>query len=109
MVGISNFVTFLENTSAYRRELRRLKYGDETDPRMREILHQISPLTNADRIKAPLFVVQGANDPRVPLSEAEQIYEKAKANAEKNGLEAWYMVASDEGHGFKTMFFLTPS
>merc|ERR1712224_1062332 len=52
MVGISNFVTFLENTSEYRRDLRRLKYGDETDPRMREILQQISPLTNADRIKA---------------------------------------------------------
>jgi dipeptidyl aminopeptidase/acylaminoacyl peptidase len=72
-------VTFLENTAAYRRELRREKYGDESDEKMRAILQDISPLTNAHKIKSPLFVVQGANDPRVPVTEAVQIFEKAKA------------------------------
>jgi len=96
MVGISNFVTFLENTSEYRRDQRRLKYGDERDPNMRELLLAISPMTNAAKITRPLFIVQGANDPRVPLSEAEQIRDVVRAN----GLEVWYMVASDEGHGF---------
>lgn len=97
MVGISNFVTFLENTASYRRVLRRVKYGDESDPEMREFLNQISPLTNADKIRAPLFVVQGKNDPRVPVGEAEQIYKTVKGN----GLEAWYMLAENEGHGFR--------
>eukprot|EP00961_Rhodomonas_salina_P248985 3365099-Rhodomonas_salina.1 len=96
MVGISNFVTFLTNTAGYRRELRRVKYGDESKPEMREWLMSISPLTNAHQIKAPLFVVQGANDPRVPLSDAEQMRDKVR----DNGNEVWYMVASDEGHGF---------
>ena len=97
MVGISNFVTFLENTAPYRRDLRRIKYGDESDPEMRKFLEEISPLNNVDKIKAPLFVVQGKNDPRVPVGEAEQIY---KTVSEK-GIEAWYMLAHDEGHGFK--------
>ncbi len=92
-MGISNFVTFLENTAAYRRALRRLEYGDERDPEMRRFLEEISPLTNAARIRAPLFVAQGANDPRVPRSEAEQIWQRASAN----GQPVWYMLAQDEG------------
>lgn len=96
MVGISNFVTFLENTSDYRRDLRRVKYGDERDPEMRAFLLSISPLTNAHKIRRPLLIVQGANDPRVPQSEARQIRDKVV----ENGEEVWYMVAADEGHGF---------
>jgi dipeptidyl aminopeptidase/acylaminoacyl peptidase len=97
LVGISNFVTFLENTSAYRRDQRRVEYGDERDPAMREYLSAISPANNADKIRAPLFVAHGANDPRVPLDEARQIVEAVR----KNGNEAWLMVAGDEGHGFR--------
>jgi dipeptidyl aminopeptidase/acylaminoacyl peptidase len=95
-VGISNFVTFLENTSEYRRDLRRAEYGDERDPAMREFLQRISPTTNVGRIDVPLLVVQGANDPRVPASEAEQIVAAVRAK----GKEAWYLLARDEGHGF---------
>jgi dipeptidyl aminopeptidase/acylaminoacyl peptidase len=97
IVGISNFVTFLENTSGYRRELRRVEYGDESNPEMRAILHDISPLTNIDRVSRPMFVIHGANDPRVPVSEAEQVIAAIRAN---NG-EVWSMIASDEGHGFR--------
>ncbi len=96
IVGISNFVTFLERTEGYRRDLRRVEYGDERDPQMREFLTKISPLTNADQIKKPLFVVHGKNDPRVPLNEAEQIV----ATVRKNGVPVWYLMATDEGHGF---------
>jgi dipeptidyl aminopeptidase/acylaminoacyl peptidase len=96
IVGISNLVTFLENTSAYRRDLRRVEYGDERDPRMREFLERIAPLNNAKKITKPLFVVQGANDPRVPPTEAEQIVRTLK----ESGTPVWYLVAKDEGHGF---------
>ena len=96
VVGISSFVTFLENTAAYRRDLRRAEYGDESDPAMREFLNAISPLNHVDKIKSALFVVHGANDPRVPLSEAEQVV----AAVRKNGREAWKLVAMNEGHGF---------
>jgi dipeptidyl aminopeptidase/acylaminoacyl peptidase len=95
-VGISNFVTFLENTSDYRRDLRRAEYGDERDPAMREFLQGISPTANVDAIDVPLLVIQGANDPRVPASEAEQIVKAVRAK----GKSAWYMLAKDEGHGF---------
>jgi dipeptidyl aminopeptidase/acylaminoacyl peptidase len=95
-VGISHFVTFLETTESYRRDLRRVEYGDERDPKMREFLHSISPLTNAHKIKKPLFVVQGKNDPRVPYTEAEQIVAKARGN----GTPVWYLRAENEGHGF---------
>lgn len=95
-VGISNFVTFLENTEAYRRDLRRVEYGDERDPEMREFLESISPLNNADRITSPLFVAQGLNDPRVPAGESEQIVRSVR----ENGGEVWYLLAKDEGHGF---------
>ena len=96
VVGPSNLVTFLENTSAYRRDLRRVEYGDERDPKMREFLNRIAPLNNADKIVKPLFVVQGGNDPRVPLSESQQITRTVR----KNGTAVWYLMAKDEGHGF---------
>ncbi len=96
-VGISNFVTFLERTESYRRDLRRVEYGDERDPKMRAFLESISPTTNAARIQDPLFVVQGRNDPRVPMSEAEQIVRTVR----ENGGVVWYLLADDEGHGFR--------
>ena len=96
-VGISNFVTFLKNTKAYRRDLRRVEYGDERDPKMRAFLERISPTNNVHRIGKPLFVVQGANDPRVPASEAEQIVRGVRAK----GRDVWYLLAKNEGHGFK--------
>jgi dipeptidyl aminopeptidase/acylaminoacyl peptidase len=96
-VGISSFVTFLENTSAYRRDLRRAEYGDERDPKMRAFLSRISPLTHASMIRRPLLVVQGLNDPRVPASESAQLVALVRAS---HG-EAWYLAAKDEGHGFR--------
>ncbi len=96
VVGISDFVTFLENTESYRRDLRRAEYGDERDPEMRAFLRAISPLANAQRIKKPLFVVQGKNDPRVPFTEAEQIVAKVRSF----GTPVWYLRADNEGHGF---------
>src|SRR6185436_13075887 len=80
VVGISNFVTFLEHTEAYRRDLRRVEYGDERAPAMREFLLSISPRTNAEKIKKPLFVIQGKNDPRVPLAESEDMVATVKKN-----------------------------
>jgi dipeptidyl aminopeptidase/acylaminoacyl peptidase len=97
IVGISNFVTFLTNTADYRRDLRRVEYGDERDPAMRKHLEAISPLAHVDRIKSAMFVAQGANDPRVPASEGEQIV----AAVRRGGHDVWYMLAPDEGHGFK--------
>jgi len=97
VVGISNFVTFLESTGAYRREVRRAEYGDERLPRTRAYLQRISPLTNAARIGKPLLVVQGLNDPRVPATESQQLVAKIRAR----GGEVWYLAAKDEGHGFK--------
>ena len=96
VVGISNFVSFLENTESYRRDLRRAEYGDERDPAMREFLQRISPLTQASRITRPLLVVQGLNDPRVPVTEAEQIVAQVRAS----GTPVWYLRADNEGHGF---------
>jgi dipeptidyl aminopeptidase/acylaminoacyl peptidase len=97
VVGLSSLVSFLEGTGAYRRDARRAEYGDERDETMREFLHSISPLTNAARIRSPLFVAHGANDPRVPLGEAQQIVKAVR----EGGNEAWYMMAPDEGHGFR--------
>jgi dipeptidyl aminopeptidase/acylaminoacyl peptidase len=96
VVGVANFVSFLENTESYRRDRRRVEYGDERDPAMRAFLTKISPVNNAGRIKAPLLVVQGRNDPRVPYTEADQIV----AAARKNGVPVWYLLADNEGHGF---------
>lgn len=97
VVGISSFVTFLENTADYRRDLRRPEYGDERDPEMRAFLDSISPLHNAERIVSPLMVVQGANDPRVPVTEAEQMVERVR----EVGTPVRYIVAANEGHGFR--------
>ncbi|MDJ0763861.1 MAG: alpha/beta fold hydrolase [Myxococcota bacterium] len=97
IVGISNFVTFLENTKPYRRDLRRAEYGDERDPQMRKHLMDISPTTNADKLRSALFVAHGANDPRVPVGEAEQIVEAVRTQ----GKDVWYMLAKNEGHGFR--------
>lgn len=96
-VGISNFVTFLESTQDYRRDLRRAEYGDERDPEMRAFLEEISPLNNADKISIPLLVVQGENDPRVPVSESIQIVEALR----ERDVPVWYMNALNEGHGYK--------
>jgi dipeptidyl aminopeptidase/acylaminoacyl peptidase len=96
IVGISNFVTFLKNTQGYRRDLRRAEYGDERDPEMRSFLERISPLGHAGQIHTPALVVQGQNDPRVPITEAEQMVSALK----KNGVPLWYMVGTNEGHGF---------
>ncbi|TAD71544.1 MAG: S9 family peptidase [Sphingomonadales bacterium] len=95
-VAISNFVSFLENTNPYRQDLRRVEYGDERVPEQRAKLAEISPLTRVSEITKPMFVVTGANDPRVPKSEADQMV----AAIRKNGGEAWHLVAADEGHGF---------
>ncbi len=97
IVGISNFVTFLENTEEYRRDLRRSEYGDEREPKMREYLLSISPTNHVEKIQKPLFVIQGANDPRVPASESEQMVKSIRDNKGK----VWYMLAKDEGHGFR--------
>ncbi|WP_444911927.1 prolyl oligopeptidase family serine peptidase [Microbulbifer sp. PAAF003] len=97
IVGISNFVTFLTNTKSYRRDLRRVEYGDERDPQMRAFLEKISPNNNVDKIQVPMFVVQGQNDPRVPVTEAEQIV----AALRENGNQVWYMNALNEGHGYR--------
>lgn len=96
-VAISNFVTFLENTQSYRRDLRRVEYGDERDPAQRAKLLEISPLTRIGEIKTPLMIVTGGNDPRVPASEAAQVVKAVRAN----GGSVWNMVAADEGHGFR--------
>jgi dipeptidyl aminopeptidase/acylaminoacyl peptidase len=96
IVGISNFVTFLENTQSYRRDLRRAEYGDERDPAMRKHLEAISPLNHVEKIAVPMFVVQGQNDPRVPVTEAEQIVAALRAA----GQPVWYMNAMNEGHGY---------
>lgn len=96
-VGISNFVTFLENTQEYRRDLRRVEYGDERNADMRAFLEGIAPVNHADRITKPLMISQGANDPRVPLHESDQIAAAVRAK----GVPVWYLVAKDEGHGFQ--------
>jgi dipeptidyl aminopeptidase/acylaminoacyl peptidase len=97
VVGISDLTTFLRNTSNYRRDLRRAEYGDERDPKIQAAFDAVSPLRRAKLISVPLFVIQGANDPRVPESEATQIVSAVRAN----GKDVWSMTAQDEGHGFR--------
>jgi len=96
VVGPSNLVTFLEHTSGYRKDLRRVEYGDERDPKMREFLERIAPANNAKNITKPLFVIAGQNDPRVPASESAQMVEVVR----KNGTPVWWLLGKDEGHGF---------
>jgi dipeptidyl aminopeptidase/acylaminoacyl peptidase len=96
-VGISNFVSFLENTQDYRRDRRRQEYGDERDPEMRAHLERISPLNNVSRITVPMFIIQGQNDPRVPVTEATQMVEALR----ERGQSVWFMNALNEGHGYR--------
>jgi len=95
-VGIANFATFLRDTSDYRRGARRMEYGDERKPEVKAFLDRISPANHADQIRAPLLIIQGKNDPRVPVTEAERMRDAVKAN----GGKVWYVMAKDEGHGF---------
>ncbi|MGQ0659938.1 S9 family peptidase [Sphingosinicella sp.] len=95
--GISNWISFLQNTEAYRRDNRRAEYGDERVPAMRAVFERISPLNNIRQITRPMLVMQGANDPRVPQSESDQVVRDLRAN----GVETWYVLFADEGHGFQ--------
>jgi len=97
IVGISNFVTFLENTQDYRRDLRRVEYGDERIPAMRAHLESIAPMNHVDRIKHPMLIVQGQNDPRVPVTESAQVVVALR----DTGQTVWYMNAMNEGHGYR--------
>src|ERR1051326_8108409 len=94
---MSSLVTFLEHTEEYRRDLRRVEYGDERDPKMRAFLEKIAPMNKIEKIRKPMMVVAGKNDPRVPVSESDQIVAALK----KQGIPVWYMVARDEGHGYQ--------
>jgi dipeptidyl aminopeptidase/acylaminoacyl peptidase len=94
--GISDFASFLRNTEAYRRDNRRAEYGDERNPKMQEVFRRIAPLANVSKITKPMLVMQGVNDPRVPKSESDQVV----AGIRRNGVEVWYVVFADEGHGF---------
>jgi len=97
VVGPSNLVTFLEHTSGYRQDLRRVEYGDERDPKVRAFLEQIAPFNKAKNITKPLFVIAGKNDPRVPASESEQMVSIVR----QNSTPVWWLEAKDEGHGFR--------
>jgi dipeptidyl aminopeptidase/acylaminoacyl peptidase len=92
-VGISNLETFLRNTAPYRRILRTTEYGDPDKDT--EMLRKLSPVTYLDRVKAPLLVIQGVNDPRVPAGEAVQIHDLL----EKRGVSSPLILFADEGHG----------
>jgi dipeptidyl aminopeptidase/acylaminoacyl peptidase len=93
--GISNLASFVERTEGWRREIQRAEFGDERDAKTREFMERTAPLTNAQKMKKPLLIVQGQNDPRVPVSEAERL-----VAATKDRIPVWYIVAKDEGHGF---------
>ncbi len=97
VVGISHFNTFMKNTESYRRDLRRVEYGDERDTAMAAFFEKIAPLNHVNEIKKPLFIVQGGNDPRVPSTEAIQMKDKII----QNGGKVWFLMANDEGHGFR--------
>jgi dipeptidyl aminopeptidase/acylaminoacyl peptidase len=96
IVGMSNLVTFLEHTETYRRDLRRVEYGDERDPAMRAYLEKIAPMNHLDAMHKPIFAVVGKNDPRVPWTESRQILDKLNAQ----GTPTWFLMANDEGHGY---------
>jgi dipeptidyl aminopeptidase/acylaminoacyl peptidase len=96
IVGPSNLVTLLEHTEAYRRDLRRVEYGDERDPKTREYLERTAPLNNSEKIRKPVYAVVGKNDPRVPWTESRQMLDKLKTN----GITTWFLMANDEGHGY---------
>ena len=96
VVGITNLVTMVERTEAYRRDLRRVEYGDERDPKMREYLERIAPLNHAEKMRKPILAVVGKNDPRVPWTESRQVLDRLRAG----GGAPWLLLANDEGHGF---------
>lgn len=96
IVGPSNLVTLLEHTESYRRDLRRVEYGDERDPETRAYLEKTAPLNNSDKIRKPVFAAVGKNDPRVPWTESRQMLDKLKGN----GITTWFLMANDEGHGY---------
>lgn len=94
--GMSNLASFLDHTDGWTRDLQRGEFGDERDPKIRAFLEKIAPLNHAEKIKTPLLIIQGKNDPRVPVAESEAIVQAAK----KNGVQVWHLLAKDEGHGF---------
>lgn len=94
--GMSNLASFLDHTDGWTRDLQRGEFGDERDPKVRAFLDKIAPLNHADKLKKPLLIIQGKNDPRVPVAESEAIVQAAK----KNGIPVWHLLAKDEGHGF---------
>lgn len=96
VVGPSNLVTLLQNTESYRRDLRRVEYGDERDPKLRQYLERTAPLNNSEKIRKPVFAVVGKNDPRVPWTESRQMLDRLKGN----GMPTWFLMANDEGHGY---------
>ncbi|AXT18650.1 alpha/beta fold hydrolase [Flavobacteriaceae bacterium AU392] len=97
VVGISNWITYLKSTRDYRRDLRRVEFGDERNNNTSVFLKEISPINNVDKIDSPLLIFQGLNDPRVNYKESEQVYKALNSL----GKEVWYVLAKDEGHGFK--------
>jgi dipeptidyl aminopeptidase/acylaminoacyl peptidase len=94
--GPSNLVSFIENTAGWRRDIQRAEYGDERDPKVRRFLEGIAPVNNTEKIKKPLMIIQGQNDPRVPVAEAQRMVAAVK----KKGIPVWYLLAKDEGHGW---------
>lgn len=93
--GISNLASFVEHTEGWRRDLQRAEFGDERDPKIREFMERTAPLNNAQKIKKPIMIVQGQNDPRVPAGDAARL-----VAATKDRIPVWYILAKDEGHGF---------
>jgi len=97
VVGISNFITYLEKTADYRKDLRRVEFGDERLPEIRSFLENSSPVTNAHKISSPLFIIQGYNDPRVNYTVSEHMVSRLQSQQKT----VWYLGAKDEGHGFR--------
>jgi dipeptidyl aminopeptidase/acylaminoacyl peptidase len=93
--GISNLASFVEHTEGWRRGLQRAEFGDERDPKAKEFLERVAPLNNAQKIKKPLLIIHGQNDPRVPVAEAARL-----VAATRERIPVWYILAKDEGHGF---------
>ena len=94
--GVSNLASFVANTEGWRQDVQRAEYGDERDPKIRAFMEKTAPLNNVQKIKKPLLIIHGQNDPRNPVSEAEAMVQAAK----KAGIPVWYLLAKDEGHGF---------
>ncbi|PYP87229.1 MAG: peptidase S9, prolyl oligopeptidase [Blastocatellia bacterium AA13] len=95
--GPSSLISFIENTAGWRRDIQRHEYGDERDPKIREFMERTAPVNSAGKIKKPLLIIQGQNDPRVPAGEAQQMLTAIKTNK----TSAWYLLAKNEGHDWK--------